>query len=104
MPCRDCEPGRTPAKPTRFVLEATWSGYRAEQRKVVHREVIKPYSAEGFKKLTGLRFTDATTLDVVVRPCTFREKVEEKFGYKELLWAAYYQHKEGFVSVDEVKI
>jgi hypothetical protein len=74
---------------TRYVLEATWSGYTASQSRVVHREVITPKRAEGYMKLRGIRFTDNTFLRVTVRPCEPRERVQEVRGYRELLSEAY---------------
>lgn len=67
----------------RFVLEGEWSGYRSEQRRVCHRTVTK--YPEQYKKLTFIRFTDNTSLDLTLRECKPRERIKEIHGYDELI-------------------
>lgn len=86
----------------RYVVEGVWSGYVSSQRRPCHRRVIKKWLADSFAKIVAIRFTDGTTMDITVRPCTFREKVQEIRGYDALLDAAI--GKEGFVSVDDLKV
>jgi hypothetical protein len=72
----------------RFVLEGTWRGYRSEQDRIVHREVIlssrKKYLA-WLQKTFCIRYTDGTTLELHVRPALPRERVVEKLGYSGLI-------------------
>jgi len=67
----------------RYVLEGEWSGYTSAQTRVCHRTVITDPSY--LKGLTSIRFTDGTTLDLVVRKCTPREKVLVVNGYTSLI-------------------
>ena len=63
----------------RYVLEATWRGYRSNQDRPCHREVItKPEAYEG---LALINFTDGTLMRVSIRPCKPREKVLLIHGY-----------------------
>lgn len=73
----------------RFVIEGVWSGHRASQSKVVHRQA---YASAGWKKLRAwaeqarcISFTDGTSLDLSVRDCKPRERVEEVRGYTRLI-------------------
>lgn len=75
-------------KPTRFVIEGTWSGYTSAQTRVVHRAV----HSVAFKRLRkwaesagGIRFTDGTSLLISVRDCKPRERVQEIRGYSSLI-------------------
>jgi hypothetical protein len=86
----------------RFVVECIWSGYRSEQRRPCHRTVHSKSYADSLRKISAIRFTDGTTMDIIVRPANFREKVHEIHGYDNLLRAAI--GKEGFVSVDESQV
>ena len=90
----------------RFVVECEWSGYRSGQSRVCHRTVIPKYMADLLSKLTTVGFTDGTTMSVRVRPCTFREKVQQIKGYNSLLdkiaWNDSLREK-SFVSVMELK-
>ena len=69
---------------TRFVLEGTWSGYRAEQRKVVHREILNVTRAKKHI-LRCVRYTDGTTLDLTLREAKPRERIVQINGYGKLL-------------------
>lgn len=105
MPCQHCPHcARPAAQPTRFVLEATWDGYKASQTRVVHRQVISRRRAKQMEKLKFIRFGDGATLSACVRPCTPREKVAEILVYSRIMDGAYYQKKEGFVDVMDIAI
>ena len=84
----------------RFVVECVWSGYHSGQRHPVHREVtLNPKRYEG---ITGVVFTDGTTMSVVVRPCEPREKVREIHGYGRLLNDAAALGLKGYVRVADL--
>lgn len=83
----------------RFVVEGTWSGYRSGQRRVVHRQVVPRYKAAQLCKVTGFRFTDATTLDLSVRLAAPREKVVPILGYPDMIDKAWYKKLEGFIAI-----
>ena len=87
----------------RFIVECTWSGYRASQAHIVHRTVIADYVAKRLGKVHTIGFTDGTTMSVSVRPCNLREKVQEIKGYVWLLDKIAWADKEGYVSVMEVE-
>lgn len=80
-------------KPTRFIIEGTWSGYKSSQQKVVHRKV---YLASYKKRRSwaentfSIPFSDGTVLMINVRDCTPRERVEEILGYTKLIDDAFY--------------
>ncbi len=97
--CRACAMLKGSEPPKIFVLEGTWSGYRAAQRKVVHREVVSAERAARVGKITTICFTDRTTLDVVVRPLLAGEAVKELHGYTELLDDAEAKGLEGFIEI-----
>lgn len=84
------------------MVECEWSGYRSSQAHVCHRTVIPAYLAKRLEKIHTIGFTDGTTMSVRVRPAEFREKIQEKRGYVELLEKIAYSNKEGFVSVMDV--
>ena len=67
----------------RYILEGEWSGYRSEQRKVYHRTIIT--NPEKYKNLSFIRFSDDTTLDLSIRPCKLRERVQIINGYNSLI-------------------
>lgn len=89
-------------KSTRFVLEGTWGGYRSSQSRVCHLTFIKPYQAKQFEKITGIRFSDGTSMGITVRPAKPREKLREIHGYDSILERAYYRKLEGFVDIDKL--
>lgn len=75
-------------KPTRFIIEGFWRGYRSNQDRVVHLSV---HSASE-KKLRAwadknycITFTDGTALVLNVRDCKPRERVTPKHGYLSLI-------------------
>ena len=80
---------------SRFVLEGTWRGYRSEQDRVVHREVVKAnrkvYLA-WLQKTFCIRYSDGTTLELHVRPAKPRERVDERLGYKSLIGDCFHQN------------
>ena len=67
----------------RYVLEGTWSGYTSKHSKVCHRTVV--FDPNYCNKITSIRFTDGTTLDLTLRKCKPREKVVELEGYTSLI-------------------
>lgn len=89
----------------RFVVECVWSGYRSSQERACHRMVIPKYVADRLSRLRSVTFTDGTDMSVTVRPCTFREKVQQIKGYRELLDKIAWNdelNKKDYVSVMEV--
>lgn len=86
----------------RFVLEATWSGYRPGQRKVVHRESLTS-QRDRFERIVGILFTDGTHLEVSVRDPKPRERVDQILGYKAILHKAAAKNLEGFLDVTEIR-
>ena len=67
----------------RYVLEGEWSGYKASQRRVVHREVTT--TPKQFEHLSSIEYTDGTLLILSLRPCEPRERVDEYHGYTRLI-------------------
>jgi hypothetical protein len=71
-----------------FVIEGTWSGYRAGQDRVVHRSVHKAYFKrlrEWAERTYGITYTDGTVLALSVRDRRPRERVKEERGYMKLI-------------------
>lgn len=82
-------------KPTRYVLEGIWRGYRSSQDHPVHREVIRPSQKKFLDWLRNtfcIRYTDGTTLELHVRPAKPREKVQEINGYRSLIHDCFYHN------------
>lgn len=67
----------------RYILEGEWSGYRSGQCRVVHRTVTT--NPERYKDLSSIRYTDGTTLDLTLRKCKPRERVEIRDSYGKLI-------------------
>lgn len=67
----------------RYVLEGEWTGYKASQRRVVHREVTT--TPKQFEHLRTIEYTDGTSLILSLRPCEPRERVKENHGYTTLI-------------------
>ena len=87
----------------RYVLEATWRGYRSSQDRPCHRMVItRPKAYEGLRQIN---FTDGTAMYVSIRPCKFREKVEPIHGYDETFRNLSYNPlcKQGSVNIMDIK-
>lgn len=84
---------------SRFVIEGMWSGYRAAQRKPCYRRVVTKRQAEAFK-ISCVGYSDGTTMDLSVRPCAPREKVQEMRGYDGLLRDFEREGMSGYCSVD----
>lgn len=83
-------PRRSPVseRGKRFIIEGEWSGYRSSQRRAVHRTVHRPREAmlrAWATKTRGIAYTDGTWLDLSVRDCKPRERVEEIHGYDRLI-------------------
>ena len=91
-----------PKKPTRFIVEAVWSGYRSSQSRPCHRRVVKSWEAEALAKVKTVAFTDGTTMSVTVRPCAPREKVQEIHGYDSLFYKIRSRHLTGYIPVEKV--
>lgn len=71
---------------TRYVLEGEWTGYRSEQRKIVHREVITSEKrADLLRQLHSIVYTDNTSLLLHLRPARHREQIHEVLGYSSLI-------------------
>jgi hypothetical protein len=68
----------------RFLLEGTWSGYRAKQRRVVHREAVDKAFIDSLK-LRTIIFSDDTTLTITTRPMAPRERVMPMRPYFALI-------------------
>ena len=67
----------------RYILTGEWSGYRSGQRRVCHRTIVK--DVESYKNLNSIRFSDGTSLDLTIRKCKPRERVQEIHGYDSLI-------------------
>jgi hypothetical protein len=74
---------RKPSKRRRYVLEGEWSGYRAEQRKIVHRTITR--EPDRYRHLHWVEFTDGTELKLRLRPCEPREQVVVQDSYSSLI-------------------
>lgn len=70
---------------TRFVVEGEWSGYRPDQRRVVHRSVEPQRIANACEKIRSIRFTDNTSLVLSVRLTGKRERVKELHMHDDLI-------------------
>lgn len=73
---------------TRFIIEGEWSGYHSGQRRVVHRTVhSRAYkSLRAWVERVGcIIYTDGTSLDLTVRDCKPRERVQQINGYGRLI-------------------
>lgn len=80
--------------PQRYVLEGTWRGYNSGMDRVVHSEVIqgsRKMFLAWLQKTFCIRYTDGTMLELNVRPAKPRERVEEKHGYKSLIYDCFHQ-------------
>lgn len=87
----------------RYVLEATWSGYSSNQRRLCHcMEITRPRAYEG---LHQINFTDGTAMYVNIRPCKFREKVISIHGYDSVFRDLAYNPlcKQGSVNIMDIK-
>lgn len=71
----------------RFVIEATWSGYRSGQEHVCHREVLTR-NRERYEAIHAICFTDGTYMSISVRDAKPRERVVEKLGYSKVIHGA----------------
>ena len=94
-----------PKEPTRYVVEATWSGYHSGQARVCHRVIFKAAfkkTLEAYRNLDYVRFTDNTSMAITVRPLLPREKVSEIHGYDSLLDKIIRKGLTGSVGVDQV--
>lgn len=72
----------------RYVVEGTWTGYVSRQCRVVHREVVTARRASRLRRLHKIIYTDGTALIVDVREADYRERVQEKHQYDDLLLEA----------------
>jgi hypothetical protein len=85
----------------KFVLEGEWTGYRSDQRRVVHREVVSAKFAEQAKDLRCIVYTDGTSLLVHLREKLPRERVVEVDSYSSLIRDAV-KHGGSRVSVTDL--
>lgn len=72
----------------RFIIEGTWLGYRSSQDRVVHRTVHNGSQKKlraWAEKTFAIHYTDGTRLQLAVRDCRPRERVEEIRGYTKLI-------------------
>jgi hypothetical protein len=87
----------------RWVVECIWSGYRSSQSRPCHRRVLREWEAKELAKITGIGFTDNTSMSVDVRPCKPREKVQEIRGYDDLFAEIRRLGMTGYVSIDGIE-
>jgi hypothetical protein len=85
---------------TRFVVEGEWTGYRPDQRRVVHRSVETVHIAKTCQKIRSIQFTDATSLVLSVRPAGKGERVKEIRAYREMIHECVYYNVD---SVDGIE-
>jgi hypothetical protein len=91
------------AKPKpKYVVEGEWSGYRAEQRRVVHRRVVT--NPEPYEAIHAIQYGDNTTLDIQVRPCKPGERVEPLGNYTDLIDRAVERGLKGWIHVDALGV
>lgn len=89
---------------TRFVIEGTWSGYTAGQKRVCHRTVTSHKSlADSLAKIHIVEFTDFTKMFVEVRPVKRGEKIVEMKAYCALLGDFARHGMTGFVRVIDLQ-
>ena len=85
----------------RYILEGTWSGYRASQRRVCHRVVVtKP---ERYKNLTWIGYSDGTSLNLTLRPALPRERIKEIHGYDDLIDQCLHENVNRVDDLSDVK-
>ena len=90
-------------KPTRYVLEGIWRGYRSSMDRPVHREIVQPSQKKFLEWLRNtfcIHYPDGTTLELHLRPAKPREKVKEINGYRTLIMDCFYHNVS---SVDELQ-
>jgi hypothetical protein len=73
--------------PKRFIIEGEWSGYRASQAKIVHREAVTDSKLiAALKGHYGITYTDGTLLLLSIREAKPREVVKPvDHGYGSLI-------------------
>jgi hypothetical protein len=87
----------------RFIIEGTWSGYTAAQKRVCHRTVTtRKRLAEDLAKIHTVEFTDYTKMYIEVRPAKRAEKVTEMKTYSEMLGDFVRHGMTGFVRVADL--
>lgn len=69
----------------RYVLEATWNGYRSGQERVCHREIITTSLPALYKRVTWVPFSDGTGMSITFRKALPREKVQQNLSYREMI-------------------
>ncbi len=71
----------------RYVLEGTWSGYRASQRQPCHLTIITERRAKQLESagLTHIGFSDGTGLYLRVRQALPRERIYPNDNYGNLI-------------------
>jgi hypothetical protein len=74
---------------------------RASQSKPCHRRVYT-YRPTAIEDIKCVQFTDNTTMSVMVRPANKREKIQEIWGYDELLNKFATRKMTGFVRVADL--
>ena len=73
-------------KPTGWIIEGTWSGYKSSQSRIVHREYTKSKArAEGVAKLGAIYYTDGTALYLRVAVHRGRKAAPPIAGYSGLI-------------------
>lgn len=74
------------AKPTGWMIEGEWSGYRSGQRRVTHREYVRDAAlAEKVRALGSIGYTDGTRLDLCVTPHRGKKALPAILGYSQLI-------------------
>jgi hypothetical protein len=85
----------------RYIIEGKWSGYTSAQQRVVHRTVtVSTKLADKIKTLESIQFTDGTSLYITVREAKYREKVEIKDSYTNLINKCISQNKTKVIDLD----
>lgn len=69
-----------------YVIEGTWSGYTSAQQRVAHRTVEYLTEAQAAAIPRFIRYTDGTSLCVLVRRAAPRERVEKIDNYTRLIF------------------
>ena len=90
----------------RFIIEGTWSGYIASQRRVVHRTVhsaIFKILRAWAENTHAIHYQDGTALCISVRDCKPRERVREIHGYDSLIYDCYFHKVDSVAALYAIK-
>jgi len=84
----------------RWIIEGTWTGYTAGQRRVIHRAVTTDPDRY---KVTYVEFSDNTGLAITKRECRLRERVKEMHTYDRVLNKCIAMELSGIVTIDRLR-